>query len=70
MLVTHVVNEVTTVSSQGKQFVTEERRGVAVDGLNEGHDEGRGDETNPLVVDEGERFGTETEDDTRGHAHS
>ena len=68
--VTHVINEVPAVPSQGKQLVTEERRGVAPDGLNEGHNEGRGDETEPLVVEEGERFRTETKDDTRSYSHS
>lgn len=68
-LVTHVVNEVTAVSSQSKQLVAEERRGVTEDGLNDGHDEGRGDETDPLVVEECELFGTETSDETRSHTH-
>jgi len=54
ILATHVIDKVTAVSSQGKQLVAEERRGVAVDRLNDGHDEGRGDETNPFFIEEGE----------------
>ena len=52
MALTHVVDEITAISSQGKQLFTVERGGVAVDGLNDGHDEGRGDKTDPFVVDE------------------
>lgn len=65
-LATHVVNEVAAISSQSKQLITNERRGVIVDGLNDGHDEGRDGETDPLFV-EGELFGTETKDETRSH---
>jgi len=69
ILATHVIDVVPAVSSQSKQLVAEERGGIAVDGLNDRHDEGCGDETNPLVEEEGERFGTKTKDDTRSHAH-
>jgi hypothetical protein len=70
VLSTYVVNEIAAIPSQGKQLVTVERRDVTADALNNGHEEGRGNETGPLVIDEGERFGTETKDDTRSHTHS
>lgn len=69
ILATHVINEVPAIPPQSKQLLAEERGDIAVDGLNDRHDEGCGDETNPLVEEEGERFGTETKDDTRSHAH-
>ena len=69
-LATHVINEVATVSSQSEQLVAKERGCVATDRLNDGHDEGCGDETNPLVMEEGERFRTKTKDDTRSQPHS
>lgn len=69
-VLTYVVNEIAAVPSQSEQLVAVKRRGVGVDGLNNRHGEGRGDETNPLVVEEGERFWTETKDYTRSDTHS
>lgn len=66
----HVIYEVAAVSSQSKQPVAAERRGIGVDGLNDRHDEGRSDKTNPFVVEEGERLGAETEDEARSETHS
>ena len=64
------MSEVPAVSSQSKHLVTEKREDIALDGLNDIHDEGCDGRTNPLVEEEGERFGIETRDDCRSHAHS
>jgi len=69
ILATRVMSEVPAVSSQSKQLVTKKRGDIAVDGLNDRHDE-EYDENNPLVEEEDERFWIETRDDCRSHAHS
>jgi hypothetical protein len=55
----HVIEELPRVSSKREELgrsigVPGVARGVAVEGLDDGHDEGGGDEAEEVVVDEGE----------------
>jgi len=62
---THVVNEVSRVTSKCQQFSVLEWHDIAIYGLQEQHDEDGGNEPNPFVVDERERLGSKAQNEAR-----
>lgn len=64
-----VVDGVSRISGEGKKdVVAAERKEVAQGGLNEGHNEGCGEEANKFLVDESEHLGAVSVDETADNA--
>jgi len=70
---THIVPEEARVSTHGKQLlllISLVAVGLNPESLNDGHDEGGGDESEVVVVEEGEGFGSSMDDSTSGESES
>lgn len=67
---THVVDRIARVATKSKEGTRTERERVAVEGLDGGHQDRRGQETDPFLVEDGEGPGAKVENnagsDTEG----